>query len=161
MYAKSSKNQIILDCRLRSLLAFIAVQHLRVSAFFSFFFSIAFSLWKCSDFVVALKRHGDILAILPQMTVGGWGGWWDVTALCLLFLRCRWALPGGPLCCPFFPRGIHCAGLIHASLKFRACSKTPTSRGRKGSSRPPTPPPARNTAFVLCLPLQIARLPTT
>lgn len=66
----------------------------------------------------------------------------------------------GPLGCPFFP-GCPLWRTHSCIPKSSVCSKMLTSRGRKGL--PETAPLARNAAFVLCPPLEIAepaQLPT-
>lgn len=59
----------------------------------------------------------------------------------------------GPLGCPFFP-GCPLWRAHSCIPKCSVCSKTLTSRGRKGL--PETAPPAQNAAFVLCPPVEIA-----
>lgn len=60
----------------------------------------------------------------------------------------------GPLGCPFFP-GCPLWQAHSCIPKPSVCSKTLTSRGRKGLPES-APPPPQNAAFVLCSPVEIA-----
>lgn len=150
--------------RLSTLFAFIAIKHQRVSAFFFFSFLLAFSLWKCTDFVVTLKWLSNISTVSMSLShriffLG------DVRALCLVFLwwlrRRRAWLCGDPSAALSSP-GVHCGRFIHASLNSARAAKCRLPGAGRAFLKPPPPPPLqwfRNIAFVLfvlCPSLEIA-----
>lgn len=89
-----------------------------------------------ANFLLQLREFESTMCCFPSVTVA---------AKCLAL----W----GPLVCPFFP-GCPLSRAHSCIPKSSVCSKTLTSRGRKGL--PETAPLARSAVFVLYPPLEIA-----
>lgn len=117
---------------------------------------LAFSLWKCSDFVAALALLSNIRALfqcIPLCWTFLLGGCvsimlcFPLVALAVTCLALR-----GPLCCPFFPQRL--LWQAHSCIpKSSACSKMPTSRSRK--RLPETTVLSWSTLVVFCPPLPL------